>query len=55
MDSTDEKPLKHPNYIEIITQICRSNYFFSDSGQMFPEKIVGEHLDYDIKKYEKIG
>jgi hypothetical protein len=37
-----EKPLGCLNYIEIVTQICGSNNFLLDFGQIFPEKIIGD-------------
>jgi hypothetical protein len=37
-----EKPLGHSDYTKIITQICGSNNFLPDFGQMSPENIVGK-------------
>jgi hypothetical protein len=36
----DEKFLLHLDYIEIITQLCGSNNFSSDFGQMSTENIA---------------
>jgi hypothetical protein len=49
----DGKPLGHSNYIEIITQIYRSNNFFSDFGQMSLEKIVEEESFHRMFRLRK--